>query len=217
MATFPSSKIGDRPYKGVDINQTAEGKAYFAAITDLLQMPLPLAEGKRNELKPREIHLSAEAKHEWIKYHNYIEELMQEGRELSAIRGFAAKSAEHAARLAGILALVENPATTTILHHTMLAGIELSQFYVGESLRLFYSTNDDKGLILAEECLQWAIEYGGQFSLPCLYQKGPNKVRSKETAKQVVRTLTQHDRVLPVKGGAVIDGTKRRDVWKVIA
>jgi hypothetical protein len=215
LAAYPESTIGSRPYKETDISQSPENKAYFSAIIQLLEWPQPIAEGTLNELAPREIYLSPEAKNEWIGFHNHIEQLMQDGRELSSIRGFASKAAEHATRLAGILALVENPAATTISRPTLQAGILLSQFYTGEALRLFHSANDDQDLILAEICLEWACNQGSMFSLPCLYQKGPSRVRDKKTATRIIEILEQHNRIEPIEGGAEIDGKKRRNVWRV--
>lgn len=215
LATYPESNIGNRPYREADLSQCPESRAYFSTMMQLLEWPQPLAEGQRNELSPKEMYLSPEAKNEWIQYHDHVERLMQEGRELSSVRGFAAKAAEHAARLAGILTLVEDPATNTINQHAIQSGIELSQFYIGEALRLFHASNDDQELILAEQCLNWAISRGGLFSVPCLYQKGPNKVRNKKTANQIVEILQQHNQIEVVAGGAEIDGRKRRDVWRV--
>ena len=217
LATYPESTIGSRLYQESDINETSEGKAYFSAMVNLLEWRQPLAEDKRNELEPTELYLEPKAKREWIDFHNHIEGLMLEGCELSSIRGFAAKAAEHATRLAGIIALVNDPATKNISPETIQAGIELSQFYIGEALRLFHSSNDDQDLILAESCLEWASNQGGLFSLPCLYQRGPSRVRSQKTAKHIVEVLIQHNRIEKIDGGAVIEGTKRRDVWRVAA
>jgi hypothetical protein len=208
LATYPESTIGSRRYKESDISQSTESKAYSSAIMQLLEMHQPIAEGKRNELSP-------EAKAEWISYHNHIENLMQAGRELSTIRGFAAKAAEHAARIAGVITLVEDSSITTINSQAILSGIKLSEFYIGEALRLFHASNDDQELVLAEECLDWMVFKGGLFSLPCLYQRGPSRVRDKKTAKRIIDVLEQHNRVLRVEGGAEIDGKKRRDAWKV--
>jgi putative DNA primase/helicase len=215
LVTYPGSTIGTRPYIESDISTSLAGRDYFSTMTSLLEMQLPLAEGQRNELKPRELYLSSEAKQEWITFHDHIEILMREGGDLSDIKGFAAKAAEHAARLAGVMALVEDPCTTAISHYTIQAGIELSQFYIGEALRLFHSANDDQELIIAERSLEWATSYGGSFSLPCLYQKGPNKVRDKKKAAAIIDILIQHNRIVPVEGGMVVGGRKRRDVWRV--
>ena len=191
LATYPDSTIGNRLYRAVDISTCSESRAYFSAMMTLLEYPRPIAEGQRNELAPREIHLSPEAKNEWIGFHDHIEQLMKEGRELSTIKGFAAKAAEHAARLAGVLALVEDPAIATINYKSIQAGIELSQFYIEEALRLFHSSNDDPELVLAETCLEWAASRGGMFSIPCLYQKGPEQGSEQRSGNQDRRYLAR--------------------------
>ncbi|MBD1399435.1 DUF3987 domain-containing protein [Pelovirga terrestris] len=215
LATYPESTIGRRMYREADLSQSVEGSAYFTVMMQLFEYPQPMAEGKLNELAPKELYLAPAAKGKWIGFHDHIEGLMQEGRELSPIKGFAAKAAEHAARLAGIITLVSDPAATSISTQNIEAGIELSQFYIGESLRLFHSSTDDQELILAESCLEWASSQGGLFSLPCLYQKGPNRVRDRKTAKRIIEILEQHNRIEPIAGGAEIDGKNRREVWRV--
>jgi hypothetical protein len=55
------------------------------------------------------------------------------------------------------------------------------------------------------------------FSLPDLYQKGPYGIRDKATALKAIRTLDDHRWLIQVKGGAVIDGAWRRDVWQLVA
>lgn len=217
LVTYPDSTIGTRTYIEGDLSTSVAGRAYFAIMTSLLEWPLPLAEGQRNELNPRELFLLPDAKREWISFHDHIETLMREGSDLSDIKGFAAKVAEHAVRLAGIMALVEDPCATAISHHTIQASIEISQFYISEALRLFHSANDDQELIVAEKTLEWAISYGGFFSLPCLYQYGPNKVRDKKKAKDIVDILLHHNRISPVGRDMEIGGKRRRDVWQVVS
>ena len=217
LITHPESTIGYRRYKAVDISKTAEGMAYFTAMMKILRTAQPLSEDKRNELNPRKLTLSPEAKQDWTQYHDHIEGLMQKDRELFSIRGFASKAAEHAARLSGVLELVENPSAMNVSQKFIQAGIELSQFYIGEALRLFHASSDDQDLILAEECLNWIVNHGGFFSSPCLYQKGPNKVRDKKTAKRIIEILEDHNRIEQIPGGTVIDNKKRREAWRVVA
>ena len=58
-----------------------------------------------NELSPRQLHLSREAKAIWMAFHDAVERQLVDGAELAAVRGLANKAPEHAGRLAGILAL----------------------------------------------------------------------------------------------------------------
>jgi putative DNA primase/helicase len=216
LIAYPESKIGNRPYLETDLFQSVEYVAYFEKIMQLLHWSQPIVDGTRNELSPREIVLSGDAKKEWVAFHDDVEREMREGGELFFIRGFAAKAAEHAARLAGVVTLVQDPEATEISVEAVFAGIELLRFYLKEALRLFHTSNDDPDLILAEKCLEWCASGEGVFSLPCLYQKGPSAVRNKKTASHIVEILEQHNSIRKIEGGAVIDGKRRRDVWRVV-
>jgi hypothetical protein len=48
-----------------------------------------------------------------------------------------------------------------------------------------------------------------------LYQRGPNAVRSKKIALEVIQTLEGHDWLERVPKGEEIDGVFRKDVWRV--
>jgi hypothetical protein len=64
--------------------------------------------------------------------------------------------------------------------------------------------------------LAWIREQpGAMFSLPDLYQRGPHSIRDKATALKVVLILDDHGWLTQVKGGAVIGGVQRREVWKL--
>ena len=217
LVCYPKSTIGTRLYKPVNLNTTPEAKRYFATLLQILEHSQPVSKDRNDGLSPREITLTNDAMAEWIRFHDHVELLCKDGESLAPIKGFACKAAEQAARIAGTLAVVENVKAQFITLENIQAGIAIAQFYLGESLRLFHSSADDPELILAENCLNWAIEQGGLFSLPCLYQRGPNRVRDKKTAQRIVEILEQHNWIIPVDGGAEIDGKKRREAWKVSA
>src|SRR4051794_32794372 len=75
--------------------------AYQARILSVLGVGWPLANGKANELSPRTLSLSAEAAALWRQFFDHIEGQSGRNGELWPVRDFAAKAAEHAARIAG--------------------------------------------------------------------------------------------------------------------
>ena len=211
----PESTIGGREYKGVSINETLELKKYFGTMMQILETQLPLAEGTQNELEPRKISMSAKAKNTWISFHNHIEKLCREGRELFPIRGLATKAAEHAARIAGTLSLVENLNAVEISDSNIQFGITIVEFHLGEALRLFNSSADNPDLILAEQLLAWARLQGGPVYARKIYQYGPNAIREKATAMRIIHILVDHGWFRPIIGGAEIDGKKRNIAYEV--
>ena len=121
------------------------------------------------------------------------------------------------ARLAGILAILDDLQTITVGKRHIEAAIILSQYYLSEGLRLFNMSHDNPDLILAEKLLAWAQTLGDKpVYLQLVYQCGPNPIRDKETAMRIIRILEDHGWFLPIEGGATIDGSHRRKAWKVV-
>ena len=99
----------------------------------------------------------------------------------------------------------------------MIAGIDIAQYYLGEALRLFNSSNDDPLLTLADECFKYGMERtGAVIGLRNLYQSGPNAVRSKDKAMQIIKILESHHRAVKISGGAVVAGSRNKDAWQLI-
>lgn len=217
LCCWPESTIGTRPYNAVDMAQDEAIKTYGATIKAILAAPLPMNEREEMGLSPRALTLTAPAKATWIGFHNHVEESQKPGGELFPITGFSSKTAEHAARIAGVLTIFQNPGATEIETEFMEAGIAIAQYYLGEALRLFHTSNDDLFLTLADECFRYGIEKtGGVIGLRDIYQSGPNAVRSKEKATQIMQILEEHNRAVRISGGATVSGKHNRDAWQLI-
>lgn len=216
LVSWPESTAGQRQYRAMDLNRCPEVLNYWRRIDDILHTPKPLAEGKRNELEPRTLTLAPEAKRLWTAFHDHVETRLGEGGQFAPIRGFANKAAEHAARLAGVLTLVEDLNAPNIPIRHMQSGLELTNHYLTESLRLFNAGATDPDLELAEQVLEWARKQGRHVALPTIYTFGPSRIRNKKEAERIVRALEQHGWFKRVAGGMEIDGKHRKDVWEVV-
>lgn len=217
LCSWPESTIGTRPYNEADLATDESIIAYNSAIKAILEIPEPMHAQSDMGLSPRQLSPTVPAKAIWVAFHNHIELALQPGGDLFAVIGFASKTAEHAARIAAVLTIFQNPDATEIDIEYMEAGIAIAQYYLGEALRLFHASNDDPLLILAEECFSYGMDKtSGVIGLRNLYQFGPNAVRSKDKATRIVQVLESHHRAVRIKGGAVISGTRNRDAWKLI-
>jgi len=216
LVAYPNSTIGKRPYKSINLNQQPGMKLYFTSLSHILEQPLPLAENTRNELDPRELTLEPDAKDLWVQFHNHIEGLLKDSRQLSPIKGLAAKGAEHCVRLAGILAILDDLQTTIVRKQHVEATITLTEYYLGEGLRLFNLSHDNPDLILAEKLLTWTQAPGASpVYLQRVYQYGPNQIRDQATARKIIRILVDHGCLVPIPGGQEIDGAHRKEAWEV--
>jgi hypothetical protein len=215
LTCWPESTAGTRIYEEVDLSTHPAVKRYGARVLSILETPLPLALGKLNELAPRQIALNPDAKKLWIGFHDHVEMHLGEGKIFAPIRGFANKAAEHAARIAGVLALVEDLHRRSISKRSMEAGIALCEFYLSEALRLFEAGACDPDLVLAEKLLSWALAQGEYIHLAQVYQFGPNALRDAKTARRIAGLLQDHGWLRSVEDKE-IDGMKRREAWQVV-
>ena len=106
-------------------------------MSSLLESPMPVVEGTRNELSPRLLELSSEAKLLWIEFYRFVEKELCEGKKFFLIIGFASKPAEQLLRVAGVLTLIDRTDAPSIPSSTVAEAATLMQYYLSESLRLF--------------------------------------------------------------------------------
>jgi hypothetical protein len=136
----------------------------------------------------------------WIGFYDEIERRIGPGADLAPIRAWGAKAAEHAARLAVVLAAYEAPDAVEIGHEAMSNAIRLTRFYGGEMLRLHGGAAVDPELALADTVLRWWHERSPELTLAQLYQTGPAAVRQAATARRCLAILKDHGHAEAVEG-----------------
>jgi hypothetical protein len=214
LVCWPTSTVGARFYKDVDLTTDPHVQAYNDRIATCLHATLRMANGSPNELDPRAITLTREAKKRWVLFHDHIEGQLGDDQPLHAVRGFGNKAAEHAARLASVLALIDDLHTTEIQKPYMEAAIHLVNFYVREAKRLFYVAATDPDLVLGEQLLGF-LAGKPSISLPDVYQRGPDGLRDAKTARRIMTTLEDHGWLVRIPGGSEVNGTYRKEAWEV--
>ncbi len=216
LVCAPASNAGLRLWHEAAPESDRAIKRYGARLLSILEAPLPLAEGKVNELAPRVMDLSPAARKTWIQFSDHIEKQIAPGGALEPVRGLANKLAEHAARLASTLALVENLSTDAVGCLEMDAGIELAQHYASEALRLFEAAAVSTELMTAQRLLVWLLTTWTEpvISLPDIYQKGvPHSIRDKASATKMVEILESHGWLTKARKPVTVAGQMRRDAW----
>jgi hypothetical protein len=219
LGSSPESTIGTRRWHEASADSDLAIKTYGKRLLDILEMPLPLVERKRNELAPMEISLSTDARANWIAFHDHIEVQMGEGKPLWPIRGLANKLPEIVGRLAGVLALVDHIETTMEIGVTEIeSGIALAEHYAAEALRLFAASQADAVLVQAQALSRWLLTHWDHavVGLPDIYRLGPNSVRDMKTARRLVGVLETHGHLSRIEGGAQIGENFRREAWEIV-
>lgn len=136
LITEPPSAIGTRLRRtDPEVAEVAKVAASRRA-SEVLSHPKPLSQDDPQKLAPRALVLSANAKELLHQYAEVTERAQALGGDLESIRGFASKSAEQAARIAGVLTLWSDLNAPEVTASTMSDAIELAQFYLFEAKRL---------------------------------------------------------------------------------
>lgn len=216
LTVWPPSAIGTRLQHPEAPETDPAIRRYGGRLLDILETPLPLAEGKLNELEPPPLRLSPEAIPKWKQFADHVEKRCAKGGALHAVRALANKLPEHAARLAAVLAVIDHTSTPSITAEQLQHGIDLSVFYVNEALRIDAAANVNGPLKLARELLGWLRQTrqpGDLVPLIDIYQRGPRAFRDPESARNAATSLEKYRWLKPVRGGAVINGIARREAW----
>lgn len=193
LVAAPDSIAGTRLYAATQPEDDAAIRRYGARLLSILETPPPLAEGSRNELVPPVLMMDNEAEIMWQNFHDHIERQQVAGGDLRPIMDFASKAAEHAGRIAGVLAIVEDHRATTITAAAMARAIELAAWYTNETCRLQRHARTDPRLVRADQLLRWMLKQPyDPIPFRDILQFGPASCRQKAAADDAVSILAAH-------------------------
>jgi Protein of unknown function (DUF3987) len=218
LFSAPDSAMGTRKWRDRSEEADRAMARYGARLLDILEAPLPTAAGKINELRPRRLTLSEAARRVWVGFVDHVEAMLTACGEFRPISGLANKLPEHAARLAGVLTLVQDIDAGEVAGAEMAEGALLAQHYAAEALRLHIGSCVSAELRLAQQALDWLLRHWSEpaISLPDLYQRGPSAIRDASAARKVVTILEEHGWLVRIQQGAVVGGVRRREAWRVV-
>ena len=216
LVTAPDSAAGTRLWREPGADAETDVRRYTGFMLDLLRRPLPVSRNDDRALDPPALALSRAARDLWVETHDAIERQMAPGGDLEPIRGFAAKGAEHAARIAGVLAVLDDPDTREVSGEHMAHGAALVEHYLAEALRLQAVGAVNGELRLAQRLLDWLRQRWREpaVALTEIYQRGPSAIRDRAKAKRAVDVLVEHGWLVEAGEGEVA-GEKRRQTWRL--
>ncbi len=206
LVTSPATTMGTRLYRKPSSEALDIIAGFQARLSAAMSLPLPLRPGTRNELMPRRLRLSAEARDEWIAFSDHVERLLGPGGELEPISGFAAKMPEHSARLAAVIAWWRDHRVTEIDADAIAGAIELVQHYAQEHLRLQHASVVPPDIADAQRLLEWLIERWTEpyVSIRDICRFGPNSVRVARRARMLVKILEDHGHLRKVENVSIL-------------
>jgi hypothetical protein len=156
LITWPKSMKGERLYRGSDPTQDVRLTGYWELMRELLTRPVKA--GEEGALELRTLKLDAEARRVWIDAYNEIETELGAHRELSEIAASGAKSAELAARVAAVLAFVENPASDEIHARHVCGGVAVVKHSLMTLQAIRNRARADAEMMEVEKLRVWLAE-----------------------------------------------------------
>lgn len=167
---------------------------FHEALRRLLARPLPIdPDGDGLALQPRVLDMSAEARALWVAFYDAAEREQAKGGKLAGVMPWASKAAEHAARVAGVLALTADPEARAITTTTMRGALAVADFYLGEHVRLQGQSQQQQRLERLHALLQWLRERGASTKHADVLQFTPRPLRDlkAEGLGDLLRELAQ--------------------------
>ena len=180
LIAAPVSLAGTRLYRTgqTPIKKRPEVLAYYGALQALLRMPPathPAGDGY--ELQPRTLHMSDGAAAVWVEFYDEVERQQAEGAPLAGVTAWASKAAEHAGRIAGVIAMAADPHAAEIPDEAMEGAISVVSFYLSEHVRLMGQTADRQHIKLLTGLIAWLRDHGPRVKRSDVLQKVTRHIR----------------------------------------
>ena len=127
------------------------------------------------------------------------------GGEYDSIRAFAAKLAEHAARLSATIAAYRDLNFTELSHEDFLRGMQIAVWYATEAKRISGAStatselSPEQMLPPAQKLLDWLLRDWTKPTISArdIYTYGPNSIRDRESAIDLAEILVKHGWLVP--------------------
>ncbi len=213
----PPSTIGTRLHAHVRSDPEALA-AYAARLRAILGAPLPM-DPETRELRPRLLRLSEPARRLLIEYSDTVDKLQAPGGRLEHVTAAASKSAEQAARIAGVLTMWRDLQAEEVDLADMARGIELAQYYLSEAVRLSDAATVSVDVERAERLRRWLLESWPhpEVLLADVVRRAPIRaLRESPAARRALDLLEGHGWLEPLEPGVVVRGKPRKRAWRIV-
>lgn len=203
LTAWPSSTQGYRNLKLEEANQQhpqAQLALFYGRLHELLERQLIHAK-TGNLAKLPTLNLSHAALECWVSYFNSVETELRAGGEMEHFRDIASKSADNAARLAGLFHLFNGgDVLDTIQADTMEAAAVLASWHLYEARRFFNELAVPNDLSNAIKLDTWLINYCqsqqiSEIGRRDIQRLAPNRVRQGTDLDKALSELEQANRI----------------------
>lgn len=214
LLAWPASTIGHRPYVEIDLSTDVDLARYCKHVSALLEREPLMRAGAINELEPRALALTPEAKRVWISVHDAIESDQQDAGTFASVRAWASKSPAQTLRIAGVLTLIENPDAGLIQAETIERAALVMQYHLREAARIVGTASVPAEIRHAEALRDWCHrENRTHLYSRAALQYGPACIRTSTAFNAAIQVLERTGWAMAIEGGYKIDGALRRRAW----
>ncbi|OYQ23906.1 hypothetical protein CHU93_16790 [Sandarakinorhabdus cyanobacteriorum] len=216
LVAAPPSLAGSRHFRMPAPESSGKLQRFTSRVSEMLST-WPHHERDPQRLMPRSLPMAPDAQHKWISFHDDCQTRVSPIGVWKGIRPWGEKAPEQAARLAGVIAVVQNEKVGEIGEDSMAAAITIAEFYGSEMLRLAGQSSVDSDVHSASDLLQWLRKQNKTcFHLAEVYQLGPNNLRTAKAAQLACQILETHGEIVPLSDGLLINGKRHRRAWMVV-
>jgi hypothetical protein len=207
LIAAPETLAGTRFWKHA-AETAPEIERYTQSIASIFEQPVKTAKKCGNELEPLVLQLTAGAQMVWTLFYNEVEREQGPGAIYSTLRDVAGKAAEQAARIAGVLATVDDPNTAAIDRESMWQAGGLATWYLNEALRVSIEAENAPTKKDAAELRRWLERQGmARVTATEFQQNGPNRLRRKEALDPAIEVL--------IRDGVLVPAGSSGRAWRV--
>jgi putative DNA primase/helicase len=205
LVAWPESTIGWRPFKESSDAWPCLG-AFNRRIASILNFEAPIDED--GALTPAMLTFTANAKAEWVAFHDRTERELRDGGKFHDVKDVASKIADNAARMAALFHVFEGAAGAAVGVGSFQAAARIAEWHLNEARRFFGELALPSGLADAARLETWVIDRckrNGTTRVPNMeiQQYGPRGIRTKaeiEDALTVLQELGRAQRVTEGRG-----------------
>ena len=212
----PPSAIGTRMQANTKRDDMALAN-FSGRLRDILDTTPPI-DLETRELQPRTLGLTAKARAQLSAFSDAIEAAQAPSGDLAHISGTASKTAEQAARIAGVLTLWRDLYAPEVQVCEMNYAIMLAQYYLAEASRLSSAALVSAEIDKAEKLRRWLLESFPETEVLVrdVVRLGPNALRESPKARAALGILEKHGWLVALEAGTVVRGAARANAWRIV-
>jgi len=193
LVAWPESTQGHRPFVEAPHSWPALSR-FSQHINALVRRDIGMQE--TGMLVPPLIGMTPDCRRAWIEYHDAIESELADGGELYDVRDVASKSADNAARLAGLFQLLAGGGLITL--ESFASAARVAAWHLSESRRFFGELALPAELADAARLDSWLVDYCRRERVQAISRRTVRQrcpVRDSARLDAAIRELAELDRV----------------------